>query len=100
MTTDRTAQTAAVLPVAVGASVAALTQLVWLGLTWLTVPAALALVAAVWCRWRAAEPTGADERDGAAATGTDWARIGWNAACVLLLVVGIALVVVEAASRG
>jgi hypothetical protein len=96
--TDRTAQTAAVLPVAVVAIVAGLTQLVWLGVTWRTVLAAVLLLAAVWCRWRSAEPSEPDNR-AATQPGTPWDRIGWAAACGLLVVLALALVVWEASAR-
>lgn len=96
-TTDRTAQTAAVLPVAVVAVVAGLTELVWLGLTWRTVLAAVLLLAAAWCRWRSAEPREPDEAGTAA--GTPWDRIGWVAACGLLVLLGLALVAWEASTR-
>jgi hypothetical protein len=97
-TPDRTAQTAAVLPVAVVAVVAGLTQLVWLGVTWRTVLAAVLLLVAVWCRWRSAETSEPDEAR-ATQPGTPWDRIGWAAACGFLVLLGLALVVWEASTR-
>lgn len=92
---DRTAQTAAVLPVAVAALVVSVTQLVWLGVSWRTVLAVPLLIGAAWARWRSAEPAAppAPGDDRAAASGL---ALGWLLTCAVLALAGLGLVAAEA----